>query len=234
MDIAFDAGKHIRNVLTSPEVKLVDSRHQILPGILGTVGAGELIADDTPIGVDRLIMESGSRFELHTHPGAHILYVLRSRGFIHIDGVDYEMGRGDTVFVPADYAHGVRTDPQVHESLEILAFGVPHMPLESAERMTLVEEPVPRAAGAPGDDELLLVLGLVRGRLADPHTACGPAEADVPLIELGFDSLRSVELLVHLEAALGIELPADLITPDTFRTARTIAATVRTLKRPHG
>ncbi|MEU3397350.1 quercetin dioxygenase-like cupin family protein [Streptomyces filamentosus] len=140
MDTVFDPNKHVRNIYTSPEVKLLDSRHQVIPGILGTVGAGGLIEGGVPIGADRIVMESGSRFDLHTHPGAHILFVLSSRGYIHIDGVDYEMGAGDTVFVPADYAHGVKTNLHVPEPLEILAFGVPHMPLESAERMTLVEE----------------------------------------------------------------------------------------------
>jgi quercetin dioxygenase-like cupin family protein len=139
MDAIFDPDKHIRNVYREPEVKLVDSNHQVLPGILGVVGAIETIENGMEIGADRLIMESGSQFELHTHPGAHILYVIRSRGYIHVDGVDYEMGEGDTVFVPANYAHGVKTNLDVREPLEILAFGVPHMPLESAERMTLVD-----------------------------------------------------------------------------------------------
>jgi mannose-6-phosphate isomerase-like protein (cupin superfamily) len=140
MDTVFNPDLHIRNVCREPEVKLVDSRHQIIPGILGVVGAGELIENGIPIGADRLVMEPGSQFELHTHPGAHILYVIRSRGFIHIDGVDYEMGEGDTVFVPANYAHGVKSNTAVADPLEIVAFGVPHMPLESAERMTLVEQ----------------------------------------------------------------------------------------------
>jgi quercetin dioxygenase-like cupin family protein len=139
MDTIFNPDHHIRNVFRDPEVKLVDSRHQVIPGILGVVGAGAMIENGMSIGADRIIMESGSQFELHTHPGAHILYVVRSRGYIHIDGVDYEMGDGDTVFVPANYAHGVKTNLSVAEPLEILAFGVPHMPLESAERMTLVD-----------------------------------------------------------------------------------------------
>ncbi|MFF3956639.1 cupin domain-containing protein [Streptomyces sp. NPDC001890] len=139
MDTRFNPDRHIRNIYSSPEVKLLNSRGEVLPGILGAVGAGEMIENDVAVGADRIIMEPGSRFELHTHPGAHILYVLSSRGHIHIDGVDYEMGQGDTVFVPANYAHGVKTMLHVPKPLEILAFGVPHMPLESAERMTLVE-----------------------------------------------------------------------------------------------
>ncbi|MEH1016320.1 cupin domain-containing protein [Micromonospora sp. CPCC 206060] len=141
----FDPNRHISNVLTGREVRLLSSDKSILPGIVGVPGCAELIGGVTEIGVDRIIMESGARFELHTHPGAHILYVMRSRGFIHIDGVDYEIGAGDTVFVPADYAHGVKTNTAVTEPFELLAFGVPHMPLESPDRMTLVTDPA-RAA----------------------------------------------------------------------------------------
>jgi quercetin dioxygenase-like cupin family protein len=70
------------------------------------------------------------------------LYVLASRGFIHIDGTDYLMTQGDSVYVPANYPHGVKTDPTVEQPLEILAFGVPHAPLDSRHRMTLVTETV--------------------------------------------------------------------------------------------
>ncbi|MEV0238063.1 cupin domain-containing protein [Nonomuraea sp. NPDC050786] len=140
MDVSFNPDKHIRNIYRSPEVKLVNSRDEILPGIIGRVGAVEIMDIGVEVGVDRISMESGSRFELHTHPGAHILYVLSSSGYIHIDGVDYQISLGDTVYVPANYAHGIKTNLHVLEPLEILAFGVPHMPLQSTERMTLVEE----------------------------------------------------------------------------------------------
>jgi quercetin dioxygenase-like cupin family protein len=138
--VRFDPELHIQSVADGPHLELVDHQGNPLPGIVGVPGACETIHLGVEIGVDRLIMKSGSAFELHTHPGAHVLYVLASRGYIHIDGVDYEMKVGDTVYVPADYAHGVKTDSRVDEPLEILAFGVPHMPVESKDRMTLVEK----------------------------------------------------------------------------------------------
>ncbi|GAA1976415.1 cupin domain-containing protein [Kitasatospora viridis] len=138
MSIKFDPEQHIRNVSGEPDVALVNSFEEIIPGIRGVPGAAETIALGT-IGIDRIMMEVGSEFELHTHPGAHILYVLSSRGYIHVDGTDYAMTAGDTIFVPADYAHGVKTDRAAKAPLEILAFGVPHMPLDSAHRMELVE-----------------------------------------------------------------------------------------------
>lgn len=134
----FDPDKHILNIFTEPEVKMLSSDGSVLMGILGVAGASEVIESGVEIGADRIIMQPGAAFELHTHPGAHILYVLESRGFIHIDGVDYEMTKGDTVYVPANYAHGVKTNRQVAEPFQLLAFGVPHMPVTSTERMTLV------------------------------------------------------------------------------------------------
>lgn len=139
MRTTFDPNKHIQNIAKEPDAKLLSSDGSVLSGIMGVAGAAEIIENDWEIGVDRLKMESGSAFELHTHPGAHILYVLKSRGFIHIDGVDYELGQGDTVYVPADYAHGIKTNTNVRTPFELLAFGVPHMPISSQNRMTLVE-----------------------------------------------------------------------------------------------
>jgi quercetin dioxygenase-like cupin family protein len=141
MSLLFDPNLHIRSVAGIPDTKLLSSDGAVLEGIMGSVGASEIIDSGVEIGVDRLYMEPGSAFELHTHPGAHILYVLKSRGCIHINGVDYELGQGDTVYVPADYAHGIKTNPLVEQPFELLAFGVPHMPLSSQDRMTLVEAP---------------------------------------------------------------------------------------------
>ncbi|MEO3890674.1 cupin domain-containing protein [Nonomuraea sp. B5E05] len=139
MSREFEATQHIQNVFTGSEVKLLGSDGSVLPGILGVAGVSELLKPGVEIGVDRIIMQSGSEFALHTHPGAHILYVLRSHGFIHVDGVDYEMAQGDTVYVPARFAHGVKTNPKAREAFEILAFGVPHMPIDSEHRMEFVD-----------------------------------------------------------------------------------------------
>jgi quercetin dioxygenase-like cupin family protein len=136
----FNPEIHIRNILDQPTVSLYHSDGNPLQGIRGVAGTAEYLRSGARVGADRLMLQPGSEFELHTHPGAHILYVLRSTGYIHIDGVDYEMAAGDTVFVPAEYAHAVKTNPEFTEPLELLAFGVPHMPLESKERMTVVEQ----------------------------------------------------------------------------------------------
>jgi quercetin dioxygenase-like cupin family protein len=136
----FNLDKHVCNIAAEPDAKLISSDGSILLGIMGLAGAAEVIENGWEVGVDRLKMEPGSAFELHTHPGAHILYVLRSQGYIRIDGVDHELVEGDTVYVPAKHAHGIKTNPRVSQPFELLAFGVPHMPISSRERMTLIDE----------------------------------------------------------------------------------------------
>lgn len=136
----FDPDSHIRNVLVEVDTRLRHSNGSILPGITGRAGAAADGCIGVPIGVDRIILEPGSEFHLHTHPGDHLVYVLASRGFIHVDGHDFLIRAGDTVYIPACYPHGVKTDAEVAEPLEILAFGVPHVPLGSRIRMTVVPE----------------------------------------------------------------------------------------------
>jgi quercetin dioxygenase-like cupin family protein len=129
---------HIQNILTGERLKMLEPDGLPLQGIEGVPGVVEILDSGIEIGADRIIMQPGSAFELHTHPGAHILYVLRASGFIHVDGVDYEMSEGDTVYVPAQFAHGVKTNPEVRHTFEILSFGVPHLPIDSSERMSTV------------------------------------------------------------------------------------------------
>lgn len=138
----FNPKKHIQNIYEGSLVDLLHSDGSVLPGIRGVAGAGAVSGPNMNIGADRIIMQPGSAFELHTHPGAHILYILQSRGFIHIDGEDYEMRAGDTVYVPAHYPHGVRTNKKVDEPLELLAFGAPHTPIDSQSRMTVVADTI--------------------------------------------------------------------------------------------
>ncbi|MFI5819514.1 acyl carrier protein [Streptomyces rishiriensis] len=89
-------------------------------------------------------------------------------------------------------------------------------------------------AEPPANPDLPAVLDVVRGLLADPPSAWGLEQADVPLADLGFDSLRTVNLLVAVEAALDVELPQERITADTFITARTLANAVHETRHADG
>jgi quercetin dioxygenase-like cupin family protein len=133
----FDPNKHIQSLLGRDPVEMYDDNHQRLSDIRGVGGAGGVTADGVALGVDRIIMWPGSAFPLHTHEGHHLLYVLSGAGGLHVDGIDYVLTSGDSIYVPADYPHGV-IGPQEGAPLIILAFGIPHHPIESSTRMRVV------------------------------------------------------------------------------------------------
>ncbi|MEU6243466.1 phosphopantetheine-binding protein [Streptomyces sp. NPDC047024] len=93
---------------------------------------------------------------------------------------------------------------------------------------------LPADAEQSANPDLPAVLEVVRGLLDDAPSAWGSEQADIPLADLGFDSLRTVHLLVTVETALGVELPQERITADTFRTARTLADAVHETRHAHG
>jgi quercetin dioxygenase-like cupin family protein len=50
----------------------------------------------------RLTMEAGAAVPEHRDPTEEYIHVLAGSGTITIDGVEHEVGPGDTVFMPAD------------------------------------------------------------------------------------------------------------------------------------
>jgi quercetin dioxygenase-like cupin family protein len=142
----FSSEEHIRNLLTGAWVDLVDDSGNRLVGIRGRIGAVGLTLENIELGADLIEMDAGSAFPLHTHPGDHMLYVIRGRGLVHVDGRDYPVVSGDSIFVPADYPHGVKTYADSVESFCFLAVGHPHKHLSSPERMIVVK-PVSEESG---------------------------------------------------------------------------------------
>jgi len=112
-----------------------------LEGIQGSEGATGIVDDgwsEFEMGLDHIVMKPGTQFPLHTHPGSHILYILDGPGIVHIEGVDYEVVTGDSVFVPAVFPHGVKTEPSHMRDFRFLAVGYPHHKVDSTTRMTVI------------------------------------------------------------------------------------------------
>lgn len=133
----FSQQDHIRNVLEGEWVELVDEAGIALPGIRGRVGAAAHTLEGRDFGADLIEMQPGSAFPLHEHPGDHILYVVDGSGLVHADGEDHAIRAGDTIFIPAEYPHGVRTPATVPGPLVFLAVGHPHRPLDARDRMRI-------------------------------------------------------------------------------------------------
>ena len=134
---------HIKNVLAGAWVRLHDEHGQVLRGIRGRMGAASMSMSDHEIGVDLIEMEPGSAFPLHTHPGDHILYILEGLGIIKVNEKQHIVREGDTVFIPAEHAHGVSTKAGENTIFRFLAFGHPHKHISAKDRMTIVEKDAP-------------------------------------------------------------------------------------------
>lgn len=133
----FVASKHMRSVTSGEWETMFDSTGRALADIAGRSGAVGATGDGTAIGVDLIRMLPGSSFDLHTHAGQHILFVLEGVGELIINGERYPIQPGDSVFIPAEYPHGVAASSESEHPLALLSFGYPHKHLAANDRMQL-------------------------------------------------------------------------------------------------
>lgn len=80
------------------------------------------------------------------------------------------------------------------------------------------------------DDILLSVLDIVR-RHVEIETPFVLDDPDIDLVALGVGSLQMVSFIFDLEESFSLEFPATMIVSDNFRTARTVAACIRSFVR---
>jgi len=135
----FISEEHIRNVMSGAWVELFDEEGRKLEGIRGRAGAAAVTEAGIEFGADLIEMQPGSEFPLHTHAGDHLLYIIGGPGIVHVDGVDHRVVEGDTVYVPAEYPHAVRTIATSPRALVVLAVGHPHKHVSAHDRMHVVE-----------------------------------------------------------------------------------------------
>ena len=87
------------------------------------------------MGIDLIELEPDTAFPLHTHTGAHIIFVLRGKGTVTIGGTVHSTQPGDCYFIPADVEHAVGAI-DLHQ---ILAIGFPHKAIDDTDRMHEVD-----------------------------------------------------------------------------------------------
>jgi acyl carrier protein len=63
-------------------------------------------------------------------------------------------------------------------------------------------------------------------RLADGE----PLLADAVMLDFGLDSMKTIDLVVHLEEAFGVMIPDEFLTPDTFRTPANLWVVIESLR----
>lgn len=118
---------------------------ELLPGIRGRSGVTGVppgLDVQGAMGVDLIEMDPNTSFPLHTHPGAHVLFILEGEGTVTIGGVAHPTRPGDCYFVPGQTPHAVSA-LQRHR---FIAVGFPHRQLLDPGRMEAAdpETPEPR------------------------------------------------------------------------------------------
>ena len=128
----------IVNVLHGPWHACLDQNGRPLRGIYGVEGANATLESGLDLGIDRIDIAPGSGFEPHTHEGAHILFGLSGSGELFFAGQTFVVQPGDTVYVPANLPHAVRSSKTSRGEFSFLAIGYPHKRVHSRDRMQVV------------------------------------------------------------------------------------------------
>ena len=134
----FVSEEHIKNVLEGAWVDMFDDSGQRLAGIRGRVGVTARGVDGHPIGLDLMEIMPGSGFPRHFHMGDHILLVLSGEGVAQVDGKDYRLRPGDSIFVAAEQPHAFLCPAGLADPWQIIGIGHPHRHLSAIDRMKRV------------------------------------------------------------------------------------------------
>lgn len=73
----------------------------------------------------------------HTHPGAHILYVLAGDGVLNFCGKEYHLAQHDCYYVPGEAPHSVHA---LESDLVLLSVANDHRPVDSTQRLEIVSD----------------------------------------------------------------------------------------------
>ena len=94
-------------------------------------GTGFPLLKDGKFGADIIRFAAGKGVMNHTHEGAHILIVIKGKGFVEYNGIDYKLEPGVCYLIPSLVDHAIKADTE----LVIIAVGNDHQPVDSIKRM---------------------------------------------------------------------------------------------------
>lgn len=100
--------------------------------------ARELVAAG-PFGADLIRFPAGGCVPDHTHPGAHILFVLSGTGWVDYEREPVRLEPGVCYLIPPGARHGIRAETE----LTLLAVANDRRPAGSSERLTLCDSEAP-------------------------------------------------------------------------------------------
>jgi len=97
-------------------------------------GTGDPLVACNGFGADIIQFEGKKGVNTHTHVGDHILFVLSGTGIVEYFDEKHALRPGMCYFVPGDAPHAIRA----HTNLVLIAVGNQHRPLESEDRLKII------------------------------------------------------------------------------------------------
>ena len=98
-------------------------------------GTGKPLVKHGKFGADLVRFAAGEGVRMHTHEGAHILFCLKGEGWVDYGPEPRPLAPGLCYLVPSQQPHAIRADTD----LLLIAVGDDHRPVDSTERLTVVE-----------------------------------------------------------------------------------------------
>ena len=97
----------------NPVIKRGDEIDYEAVGAADGMSKGVLISDDDGapnFAIRRFVLDAGASVPKHTNEVEHEQHVLSGRYVVGIDGEEYEVEAGDSLFIPAGVVHWYRND----------------------------------------------------------------------------------------------------------------------------
>lgn len=105
--------------------------------MFGSEALGMNLVKSGNFAADMLRFKPQERTSLHTHPGNHILFVVEGDGCLVFDGQLYELTKNTCYFVPGSTPHQVIGGDV---GMFLMSIADSHRPVDSTERLTVVDE----------------------------------------------------------------------------------------------
>ena len=90
-------------------------------------------------GADIIRFGPGEKVKKHTHPGDHILFVLKGTGIVEYYDDKYQLSPGVVYLIPEYVPHAIYADDTETNELILLAVGNDHRPVNSKDRLVMID-----------------------------------------------------------------------------------------------
>lgn len=97
-----------------------------------------LLHDGNRFGADVIEFPPHGKVPDHTHTGAHFLFCIGGSGWVFVNNRPHQISVGDCYLIQSEEEHSVEAG---RNGLRMIVVGNDHRPVDSAERLDVIEKP---------------------------------------------------------------------------------------------